>query len=213
MSHNKTHLFSFIFHKIWTLFLSGLFALLPLTLTIAIFTLTFRLISGWLEPLKQLNLPFLGTTPYSEFILAILIIFAAGMLYNIFILGPIVDAIENILFKLPLVSTVYSGIKKLVEAFSSQDKASFSKVVMVEFPRTGIYSIGFLANEIEHPSSADTNYKYFSIFIPTTPNPTSGFLIIVPENEIILLNISRQDAMAMIISGGIIQPDSIKKDH
>ena len=208
----KNNIFSFIFHKIWTLFLSGLFALLPLTLTIAVFTLTFRLVSNWLEPLKQLNIPFLATTPYSELIFAILIIFAAGMLYNIFILGPIVEAIENILVKLPLVSTVYSGIKQLVNAFSSQDKASFSTVVMVEFPRHGIYSIGFLANELESSLTPDSEHKYFSIFIPTTPNPTSGFLIVAQEKDIKPLNISRQDAMAMIISGGIIQPQTIKKD-
>jgi len=210
--HNNNTIFHRIFHKIWTLFLSGLFALLPLTLTIAVFSLTFRLIHGWLEPLKRLNIPFLATTPYSEFLLAILIIFAAGMLYNIFILGPIVTAIENIIVKLPLVSSVYSGIKQLVHAFSSQDKVSFSKVVMVEFPRPGIYSIGFLASEVETERAPQQHQKYFNIFIPTTPNPTTGFLILVPEHEIIPIDISRQDAMAMIISGGIIQPNIIKKD-
>src|SRR5436190_6603247 len=149
MSIHSKNIFSTIFHKIWTLFLTGLFALLPLTLTIAVITLTFRLVSSWLEPLKQFNIPLLRSTPYSEFILAIFIIFVAGMLYKIFILRPIVHAIENLIFKIPLIRPVYSGIKKLVDAFSLQDKASFSQVVMVEFPRTGIYSIGFLANELE----------------------------------------------------------------
>src|SRR5579863_1097172 len=140
MSSKEKNIITSFFHKIWTLFLSGLFALLPMTLTIAIFTLTFRLVSSWLEPLKQLNLPFLGTTPYSEFILAILIIFIAGMLYNMFILRPIVHAIENLLFRVPLIKPVYSGIKQLVEAFSMQDKGSFNRIVMVEFPRSGIFS-------------------------------------------------------------------------
>jgi uncharacterized membrane protein len=105
---------------------------------------------------------------------------------------------------------VYSGIKKLVDAFSFQDKVSFSKVVMVEFPRTGIYSIGFLANELDEKISPDTSKKYYSIFIPTTPNPTSGFLVLLPEDQITIINITRQEAMAMIISGGIIQPDTEK---
>jgi|SRR5438477_3513495 len=208
---NRTHIFASLFHKIWTLFLSGLIALLPLTLTIALFTLTFRLVQSWLEPLRQFNVPFLGTTPYSEFIIAILIIFAAGMLYNIFILRPIVHALENLLFKLPLVRPVYSGIKKLVEAFGPQDKVSFSRVVMVEFPRTGLYSIGFLANELDASLSPDTSKKYCNIFIPTTPNPTSGFLIIVPEEQVVSLSITRQEAMTMIMSGGIIQPSSLNK--
>ena len=212
MTHKKNIIYK-AFHKIWTLFLSGLFALLPMTLTIAIFTLTFRLVSSWLEPLKQLNLPLLATTPYSEFILAILIIFAAGMLYNIFILKPIVHAIENLLFKLPLIRPVYSGIKKLVDAFSLQDKASFSKVVLVEFPRTGVFSIGFLANELDHSLSPDKSKKYFNIFLPTTPNPTSGFLVILPEEDVFSLDITRQEAMTMIMSGGIIQPDNIHKNN
>jgi uncharacterized membrane protein len=102
---------------------------------------------------------------------------------------------------------VYSGIKKLVDAFSFQDKVSFTKVVRVEFPRPGIYSIGFLANQIDETIAPDIHKKYYTIFIPTTPNPTSGFLIIAPEDEITIIDISRQAAMAMIISGGIIQPD------
>ena len=209
MSLKKKNILSSLFHTIWTLFLSGLFGLLPMTLTIAIFTLTFRLVSSWLEPLKQLNLPLIATTPYSEFILAILIIFAAGMLYNMFILKPIVHAIENLLFRLPLIRPVYSGIKKLVEAFSLQDKASFSKVVLVEFPRTGIFSIGFLANELDSSLSPDKSQTYLNVFIPTTPNPTSGFLIILPKEQVFTLAITRQEAMTMIMSGGIIQPDSI----
>ena len=211
MTHKIKKIISYFIHKVWTFFLSGLFALLPLTLTIAVFTLTFRLVKAWLEPLKQLNIPLVTTTPYAEFALAIVIIVVAGMLYNMFILRPIVHTIENVIFRLPLVRQVYSGIKKLVEAFSLQDKVSFTKVVMVEFPRTGIFSIGFLANTLDSSLSPDPSKKYFNIFIPTTPNPTSGFLIILPEDNITTLDISRQEAMTMIMSGGIIQPDVVPK--
>ena len=204
MSH-KTNILLRFFNTVWSLFLSGLLAILPITLTITVFTFTFRVIHGWLEPLRQV--PFIGATPYSEIILALLLILSAGILYNLFILRPIIHAIENIFAQLPLIRPVYSGIKKLVDAFSFQDKTSFSKVVIIEFPRSSIYSIGFLANEIDQSLSPDKTKKYFSIFIPTTPNPTSGFLILVPEDQITTLNITRQEAMAMIISGGIIQPD------
>jgi uncharacterized membrane protein len=208
MNSTKKNIFLVGLNYVWSLFLTGLFALLPITLTIAIFTLTFRVIHGWLEPLKQLNI--LPATPYSEVIIALIIIFSAGILYNLFILKPIIHALENLFFKLPLIRTVYSGIKKLVEAFSFQDKASFTKVVMIEFPRPGIYSIGFLANQFDQTKDLDQEKIFYSIFIPTTPNPTSGFLIIVPEEQILTLDMSRQEAMAMIISGGIIQPDTIK---
>jgi len=209
MNHKK-NIFSRIAHEVQSLFLSGLFALLPMTLTVAVFTLTFRLVRGWLEPLRQFELPFIGQTPYSEFILALIIIFAAGTLYNMFILRAIIDTLDNLLHKIPLIRPVYSGIKKLVDAFSFQDKGSFTNVVIVEFPRPGVYSVGFLASEFDSSLSPDATIKYFSVFIPTTPNPTTGFLIILPEEQIKKINISRQEAMTMIISGGIIQPE-IKK--
>lgn len=212
MAHKKKNFFYRTFHSASSLFLNGLFAILPMTLTIAVFTLTFRLLRNWLEPLKQFGLPFLGVTPYSEVILAIVIIFIAGTLYNAFILRPIIHAIENLVSRIPLVHPVYSGIKKLVEAFSFQNKTSFSKVVLVEFPRPGIFSIGFLASELDKKISPDGRKTFCNIFIPTTPNPTSGFLIILPEEQVTVIDITRQEAMAMIISGGIIQPDHTKEN-
>lgn len=194
-----------------SLFLTGLFGILPITLTIAVFTLTLRVLQNWLEPLKRLNIPFLNTIPYSEVLLAIAIIFIVGIVYNTFIIRPLIHAIENLFFKIPLIRPVYSGIKKLVDAFSFQDKASFSKVVMVEFPRPGVYSVGFLANELDAKISPDKSKKFYSIFIPTTPNPTSGFLVLLPEEQISVVDITRQEAMAMIISGGIIQPETDKE--
>jgi len=208
MSDKKKNIFLRVIDSILSLFLTGLFTLLPITLTIAVFTITFRVLVGWLEPLKRFGLPFIGVIPYSEVILTIAIIFLAGALYNIFLLRPIIHGIEKLFNKIPLIRPVYSGIKKLVHAFSFQDKVSFNKVVRVEFPKAGIYSIGFLANQVDERIAPDGTRKYFSIFIPTTPNPTSGFLILVPENEFTIIDISRQDAMAMIISGGIIQPDN-----
>ncbi len=208
--NQKNNIFISFIDRISTLFLTGLFCILPITLTVAVFTITFRVLVSWLEPLKRFGLPFLGTIPYSEVILAIALIFIAGMLYNIFILRPIIHAIENLFSRIPLIRPVYSGIKKLVDAFSFQDKVSFTKVVRIEFPRPGIYSIGFLANQVDEKIAPDVQEKYFSIFIPTTPNPTSGFLIIAPETQITVIEISRQEAMAMIISGGIIQPDTTK---
>ncbi len=209
MSHKKNRILGFI-DSVCSLFLTGLLTLLPITLTIAVFTITFRLLLSWLEPLKRFGLPFIGIIPYSEVILAVAIIFIAGALYNMFLLRPIIHGIETLFQKIPLIRPVYSGIKKLVHAFSFQDKVSFNKVVRVEFPKAGIYSIGFLANQVDEKIAPDTKKKYFSIFIPTTPNPTSGFLILVPEDDITIIDISRQDAMAMIISGGIIQPDTIE---
>lgn len=207
----KKNIFFAMIDWIFSLFLTGLLTLLPITLTIAVFTITFRVILGWLEPLRRFQLPFIGAIPYSEVFLALAIIFVAGALYNMFLLRPIIHGVEKLFEKIPLIRPVYSGIKKLVHAFSFQDKLSFNKVVRVEFPKKGVYSIGFLANQVDEKIAPDTVKKYFCVFIPTTPNPTSGFLILVPEEDITIIDISRQDAMAMIISGGIIQPEQNNK--
>lgn len=207
MSNKNQNIFVKFIDALCSLFLSGLLLIMPITLTVTVFTVSLRVLLGWLEPLKRFGLPFVGTVPYSEVILAIAIIFIAGALYNMFLVRPIIHALETILKKIPLIRPVYSGMKKLVHAFSFQDKASFTQVVRVEFPKAGIYSIGFMAGQVGTQISPDQNKKYFSVFIPTTPNPTSGFLVLVPEEDIAIIDITRQDAMAMIISGGIIQPN------
>jgi uncharacterized membrane protein len=194
-----------LLNNLWKLFLNGFLAILPIALTIVIFKITLNLIISWLEPLR----PFVPTyldIPYGEVILAILIIFLFGIILKLFIMRSLINAIENFLIKLPLVRPIYSGIKQLVQAFSAHDQITFKKVVLIEFPRKGVYSIGFLTSELAPDVAPNKEEKFYNIFIPTTPNPTSGYFIILPEREIMVISISRQDAMAMIISGGIIQP-------
>ena len=103
-------------------------------------------------------------------------------------------------------------MKKLVQAFSVQDKISFKQVVLVEFPRLGIYSLGLLTSELRQDLAPDKDKKFFNIFIPTTPNPTSGYFVILPQDQVTIIDITRQEAMAMIISGGIIQPERFSKE-
>ena len=194
-----------VFNSLWKLFRNGFLTILPIALTIVIFKITLNLIISWLEPLKPLVPTYLDI-PYGEVILAILIIFLFGTILKIFVMRSIINAIENFLIKLPLVRPIYSGIKQLVQAFSAHDKITFKKVVLIEFPRKGIYSVGFLTSELAPDLAPNKEEKFYNIFIPTTPNPTSGYFIILPERDIIIISITRQDAMAMIISGGIIQP-------
>ena len=201
-----------IFHDIgeaiWHLFLSGLIAILPVTLTLALFNMFFRLILGWLEPLRRFISPtILQTIPYAEVILVIIFIVCIGTLYNMFLLEHMVHTIEALVVRIPLVRPVYAGIKQLVNALGSQDKLGFKHVVFVEFPRKGLFSLGFLTSELATEFSPNTEKRYFNIFIPTTPNPTSGFCITASEDEITMTKLTRQEAMAMIISGGIIQPE------
>ncbi len=199
-----------IFKSIWSLFLSGLITLLPITITFVIFNLTFTILRGWLEPIQQLRPAFFKAIPFSEFIIVIAAIFLVGILLKSFVFKPILHSIEGLISRIPLVRPVYVGVKQLVHAFSPQDKQSFKKVVLVEFPRTGVYSVGFVTSEIAPEFSPQTSNRYVSVFIPTTPNPTSGFLILLPETQVVTVNLSHQEAMAVIISGGIIQPNRLK---
>lgn len=192
---------------IWSLFLSGLLTLAPIALTIVVFTLSFRLIISWLEPIAQLQPAFLSWIPHAEIILALLFIFMVGIFVQLVILNPLIHAVEHLVFKLPLVSPIYSGIKQLIHAFSTQDQISFKRVVYIEFPRPGVYSIGFLTSEVPISLVPVHNTRFFNVFIPTTPNPTSGFLVMLPEPALITSDLTRQEAMSLIISGGIIQPD------
>ena len=138
-------------------------------------------------------------------------ILAIGVVIRALFLKRFVLQFEEILFKVPLVRPIYSGIKQLIHAFSIQDKITFKKVILVEFPRPGLYSLGFLTSELPSSIAPTPNEKFYNIFIPTTPNPTSGFFVILSEKEFKEVDLTRQEAMAMIISGGIIQPERLLK--
>ncbi|MBS1986679.1 DUF502 domain-containing protein [Candidatus Dependentiae bacterium] len=192
---------------VWALFLSGLLTVAPIALTIVLFTISFRLIISWLEPISHWQPTFLQWIPHSEIVLALLFILVIGIFVQLVLLNPLIHALERLVFKTPLVSPIYSGIKQLVHAFSTQDHISFKRVVYIEFPRQGVYSIGFLTSEVPVALSPSATVRFFNVFIPTTPNPTSGFLVMFPENTLITSDLTRQEAMSLIISGGIIQPD------
>jgi uncharacterized membrane protein len=186
-------------------FLNGFFTLLPLAMTIWLFRTIFRLVKGWIEPLHQFIPPKLCCVPHSEIIIVILFIILMGIILKLFFLKKIVHVIEeNIVFKIPLIKQVYGGIKQLVHALTRHDQNSFHTVVIVEFPRKGSYSLGFLTNKLDIHYNNQKNLC--SVFIPTTPNPTTGFLIILPEDECQIVDMTRHEAMTMIISGGIVSP-------
>lgn len=193
--------------SIWFLFISGLLTILPLMLTVALFSFTFGLLSRWLAPLQAFEPEFLKIIPFSSIIVAVVLIFLLGLIVKLFVLDSLIHTIEHLIFKIPLLRPIYSGFKQLVKAFNPHDDLTFKKVVFVEFPRPGIYSLGFLTSELATEFTPDIKEKYFNVFVPTTPNPTSGFFFMVAESNIKLSSLTRQEAMALIISGGIIQPE------
>ncbi len=197
-----------MYQTLQSLFLKGLFTLLPLTLTVALMSFCFNLIKSWLQPVYQIEPEAFRVIPHSEILLVILAIFAVGVIMQLFIVTHLVDTIEtSILNRIPLLRQIYFGIKQLVNALNPSDQITFKHVVNVPFGAPGTYALGFLTNYILPDLAPNKEIKYVSVFVPTTPNPTTGFYLVVPEADCRILNITRQEAMTVIISGGILQPE------
>lgn len=203
--------FMLLLDMLKSIFLNGLLIILPITLTAALFRFSFLLIKGWLEPVHRWEPPALRAIPHSEIILVILVIFFVGAILKFFLLRKIVHFFEDLVSRIPLLRQVYFGFKQIVHALTAKDKFSFQQVVLVEFPRKGMYKIGFITGPTAEAIMGERSNEYFNIFIPTTPNPTSGFFVFVAKEDFILLDLTRQEAMALIISGGIIQPKREKE--
>lgn len=207
---NKNFIYKLL-DKIRSLFFNGVLIILPLSITVMLFNGFFRIMKGWLSPLLYLLPEQLKNIPQAEFALAISVTLFVGFISKVFVLKSLIHGFENLIFKLPLVKTVYSGIKQIVHALTNQDKLSFNTVVMAEFPNKGSYCLAFLTGECPDEISPDKSITHYNIYIPTTPNPTTGFFILMPKDKVIFTDLTRQEAMTIIISGGIIKPDRFIK--
>ena len=118
---------------------------------------------------------------------------------------------ERVLDKMPVVRTIYGAIKQIMETVMSTNSESFREVVLVEYPRKGIWVIGFVTGETKGEVQSLNKNQLINIFIPTTPNPTSGFLLFLPKQDLVYLDMKVEDAVKMVISGGIVTPSQNKK--
>lgn len=140
-------------------------------------------------------------------IVVVLLITALGVLSQFFLGKMLISYFESLMRRIPVVGTVYKTVRQIVDTFSKEKKAVFQKVVLVEFPREGLFSVGFLTGDAKGEIQSKTGEKLINIFVPTTPNPTSGFLVMVEESKVVILDMSVGDAMKLIISGGAVVPD------
>jgi uncharacterized membrane protein len=123
----------------------------------------------------------------------------------------VISLTEKLIHHVPFVSTIYKTVKQITETFGKNNQAAFSKTVLIEYPKDGCYAVGFLSSEAEGEVQDKTGEVVANVFVPTTPNPTSGFLLMVPKSKIIALDMSVTDGMKLIISGGIVVPPYSKK--
>lgn len=147
-------------------------------------------------------LPF--PVPGLGLILLIIVLLLIGFMVRNFLGRKLVALGERVMSYIPFVSKFYQAVKQLVEAIFTSSARDFKRVVLVEYPRRGIYSMAFVTGVTTGEIQAKTNKKVINVFLPTTPNPTSGFYLMVPEDDIIPLTIPVEDAFKMLISGGIL---------
>jgi uncharacterized membrane protein len=192
-------------------FIAGALLLAPLIVTVWAFAQIIALVGGTMRPLffdrlpaTLRDLPFLWDVVGT--ISVVLIVTALGYVSR-YVFGKFFVSIgERFMLSIPGVSAVYNTVKQIVDTFGTQNKNLFNQVVLVQFPRPGVWAIGFLTNKTQGEAQAKTSEEVWTVFVPTSPNPTSGFLILLPAREITPLEMSVGEGMKMIISGGAVVP-------
>lgn len=192
-------------------FISGALLLAPLWATVWVFRSIINLVGGTFRPLYDAYLP-QSLQAYGVLwdllstVVVLLLVTLLGYVSHYVLWKMFLRALERFVGTIPGAGAVYSSVKQIVATFGSERRNLFSKVVLVEFPRKGIWAIGFLTNKQQGEAQAIVGAETWTVFVPTTPNPTSGFLLILPRQEIVELEMSVGDAMKMIISGGAVVP-------
>jgi uncharacterized membrane protein len=198
-------------NKIKSLSLTGLFILIPIFVTIYIATGMINFIDSIVDILPKkfspdTYLPF--HIPGLGIIYTLILALITGLLVRNYIGKKALGYWEMIVDKIPLVRVLYSALRQVSEAIFVKGDTQFKKVALIEYPRRGIYSLGFITGRVSHKLSANTRPHMVGVFVPTTPNPTSGFYLIVPEEDIVNVDISVEDAFKLILSGGMVSSGS-----
>jgi len=192
---------------------AGLAVVLPLAVTIWVLFAVFRFIDGLAGSLviflagEEFHIPGLGV------LITLAVIFLAGVLATNIIGKRLLAFGENLLLRIPLASPVYRVSKQIFETLSKNNKDAFRQVGLVEWPRRGIWTICFIAGESYIGDFVPEHPEVLRVFIPTVPNPTTGFTFMAPKNEVIILPISVEDGIKFLLSAGIAAPDVFNKKY
>jgi uncharacterized membrane protein len=207
--------------RIRNYFLTGLVIAAPLAITIYIVWWFVHWIDGWVKPLiparydPDLLLPF--SVPGVGLVIAFVLITLLGFLTANLLGRTMISYGERLLGRMPVVRTIYGGLKQIFETMLSSRATTFNQVVLIEYPRRDLWSIAFVATSAkgevrEVLSAGDTpEDEIMSVFIPTTPNPTSGYLLFAKRSELILLDMTIEEAAKLVISAGLVSPEYRKR--
>ncbi len=195
-----------IFARIRNYFIAGVVVLIPIGITVYL-TIFLVSISSKILP-KEINpnhyLPY--NIPGLEIIISVILITLIGWLSLSFIGKKLLDLFNNILKRIPILRTIYSALGQMTETFTRTDKEK-KNVVLVEYPRKGSWAVGFATKENSGEISDKTKKNLINVFVPTTPNPTSGFLLMFPKEDVIYLDLTFEEASKFIVSAGTSNPD------
>ena len=185
-------------------FIAGLVTFVPFVITFWVLKGVFNFVDGLLGPEVS---RFIGRQiPGVGIVATIVLVFILGMLTTNFIGRSLLHLGERIIAKIPFIKTLYDSVKQLITAIAVSKRKEFQNVVLIEYPRRGAYVIGFSTKECTGELQQETEQTVVSIFVPSTPNPTTGMLVFVPKEDVIKLAMSVEEAMKVIISGGIVIP-------
>ncbi len=198
-------------------FVRGLLLVLPLLVTVWLLRILFGIVHDNVTPLVLAFLRAIGlgglegwhakvSVPLIGILLTLLVVYLIGLVGANLVGRRMVHAVESWILRIPFVKSIYGGARQLLDAFNATKAGGFSRVVLVEYPRKGVYTVGFVTNE---RPGADGAAKEVFVFLPTTPNPTSGWLALVPKEQVIDLDLSVEEGVKLIVSGGIVLPPGI----
>ena len=188
-----------MFQQIKRHLIAGVLAIVPIDLTFWILRFLFRFLDSFTAPILRnigIEIPGLGI------ILTLLFIFLLGLLITNVLGRTIFNWGEKVLNKLPLVNTIYNAVKQITNAFSGKSMKDFKQVIFIQYPRKGLWTMCFVTNQ----SKNESGDEFYHVFVPTTPNPTSGVFIVIPQKDAVHPDISVEEGLKSIISGGIIDP-------
>jgi uncharacterized membrane protein len=197
-----------IIHHLKTSLMAGLLVVIPLGLTIFILKFLFNLADGFLGPLigSVVRIFYVDSEyiPGLGVVAGLLVIYFTGVLTANFLGRRLLTLTEDLLCRIPLVKSIYSSSKQVTKVFSSNDSDD-RRAVYVEFPSAGSYAIGFQTNSLE----SHEKEHFYSVFVPTAPNPTSGFILYLAATKVVPAPFSVEEAMKIIVSGGVVPPPMI----
>ncbi len=209
-------MFNKLKRRIRNVFITGLLITLPIALTYFILQFLFNNLDA-LSPVFTKVLIDAGAPlpegyriPALGLVITLLIVLIVGWFTTNFFGKQMIKLGESIVEKIPFVRRIYKGSKQVVQSIAHADTSAFRKVVLLEFPRRGMLAIGFVTGESRGEVQQYTAYNVLNVFVPTMPNPTSGFLVFVPPEELTEVEMSIEDGIKYVVSGGIVSTDGLK---